>query len=71
MIYILLTWLPAARAWSQSATDALTEAGSGSGGSPQALPVFTAPPLPAGITAVNPGALKRIFAAVQTIKDSS
>jgi hypothetical protein len=70
MIYLLLTWLPAARTWAQSATDALAEAGSGSGVDPQKLPEFTAPPLPDGTVPVSPGALIRIFVAVQTIKDS-
>ena len=70
LIYLLLTWLPAVRAWSQSATDALAEAGEGTGNAPQVLPVFSAPALPAGTSAVNPGARNRIFAAVQTIKDS-
>ena len=34
------------------------------------LPVFTAPALPTGVVAVNPGALNRLFALIQLIKDS-
>ena len=34
------------------------------------LPVFTAPALPTGAAAVNTGALNRIFALVQSLKDS-
>lgn len=70
LIYVLQTWLPAARAWALSTTDAATEAQSGTGSAAQVLPVFTAPPLPTGVTAVAPGALTRIFALVQQIKES-
>ena len=71
LIYLLVSWLPAARAWAQSCTDAIKEAQNGTGGSPQSLPVFTPPAPPSGVVPVNPGALGRIFALVQTIKDSS
>jgi len=70
LIYILQSWLPASRAWSQACTDALTEAQSGTGSSAQVLPVFTAPALPSGVTAVNPGALARTFDLIQRIKES-
>lgn len=70
LAYILLTWLPAVRAWALGCTDALTEAQTGSGNNPQILPVFTAPPLPAGVVPALPGALDRIFQFVQQIKDS-
>jgi hypothetical protein len=70
LAYVLLTWLPAVRAWALGCTDALTEAQTGSGGNPQILPVFTAPLLPAGVSAVNPGALDRLFFFVQQIKDN-
>ena len=64
------TWLAAVRPWSLGCTDAVDEAQNGTGTSPQVLPVFNAPALPTGVTAVNPGALLRILAAVQQIKDS-
>ncbi len=70
LIYILQSWLPAVRAWALGSTGALTEAETGTGNNPQALPVFTAPALPTGVVAVNPGALNRIFDLVQQIKDS-
>jgi len=69
LIYVLQTWLPAGRAWALATTDAAAEAQNGDGTALMALPVFTAPALPAGIVAVNTGALTRIFALVQSIKD--
>ena len=69
LIYLVEMWLPAVRKWAQSCTDVLTAAQSGSGTGAIALPVFTAPPLPTGVTAQAPGSLNRIFALVQTIKD--
>ncbi len=69
LIYVIESWLPALRTWAQSGTDALAEAQSGTGSAAQTLPVFTAPTLPTGVTAVAPGALDRIFAQVQAIKD--
>ena len=71
LIYVLQVWLPAVRNWAQSGTDAANEAQTGAGAAPQVLPVFTTPPLPAGITPVVSGALNRIFALVQQIKDNS
>jgi hypothetical protein len=70
LIYILQFWLPATRKWSLSCTDALAEAQTGTGASAQVLPLFVPPPLPTGTVAVQPGALARIFNAVQSIKDS-
>jgi hypothetical protein len=70
LIYVLQAWLPAVRAWALACTDAAIETQTGSGAGPQALPVFTAPALPAGIVAVNPGALTRLFVLIQQIKDS-
>jgi hypothetical protein len=71
LVYVLGTWLPAARAWNQSCTAAANNAQSGDGSVLCALPAFAAPALPAGVAAVNNGALNRIFALVQTIKDSN
>ena len=42
----------------------------GTGSVAMTLPTFTAPALPAGVTAAAPGALSRIFALVQSIKNS-
>jgi hypothetical protein len=70
LVYVLQGWLSGVRAFSLAATDASTEAQSGTGGAAQVLPVFTAPALPTGVVAVNPGALLRIFALVQIINDS-
>jgi hypothetical protein len=70
LIYILELWLPAVRKWAPSCTDASFEAQFGTGSAVQLLPVFVAPPLPEGVVAVNPGALLRIFALVQDIKNS-
>lgn len=69
LIYVLQLWLPAVRAWALSGTEALAEAQTGVGNSPQILPLFTPPALPIGTAAVNPGALDRIFALVQAIKE--
>lgn len=70
LIYVLGSWLPGVRNFSPACTDAVTLAQSGSGSTPLVLPVFTAPALPAGVIMVNPGALDRIFALVQDIKDA-
>ena len=70
LIYVLQSWLPATRAWSLACTNAAIAAQSGDGADPLALPVFTAPALPTGVTPQAPGALDRVFALIQTIKDS-
>jgi hypothetical protein len=68
LLYVLGTWLPAVRTFGEAATNAAIETQSGTGGAPQTLPTFTAP---AGGTAVNPGALVRVFDLVQTIKGAA
>ena len=70
LVYLLQFWLPASRNWSQAGTNALAEAQTGDGAALMVLPVYVAPPLPAGVAPVNTGALTRIFALVQTIKNS-
>src|SRR5471030_2886746 len=70
LIYVLQSWLPAGRAWALATTDAAADAQSGDGTMLMALPVFAAPALPTGIVPTNTGALDRIFALVQAIKDS-
>jgi hypothetical protein len=47
LIYLLGSWLPAARAWNLACTQAVKEAQTGGGGA-LTLPVFTAPALPSG-----------------------
>ena len=69
LIYLLQAWLPATRNWSITGTNALTEAQSGDGSALMVLPVFVAPALPDGVAPVNTGALNRIFALVQDIKN--
>ena len=66
--YVLGTWLSAVRAFSPSTTDAVEVALSGTGTAPVALPTFTAPPLPAGVTATPPGALNRLFNLIAKMK---
>lgn len=63
-------WLTAARELGPAATAAVDDLFDGAGADPFVLPGFNPPPLPAGVTAVPPGALRRIFAFVQTIKAS-
>lgn len=66
LIYVLGTWLPAVRTFSEACTNASKDAQDGDGSTLMSLPTFTAP---AGGTPVNNGALQRIFSAVQQIRD--
>ena len=66
--YMLELWLPAARTWEKSCTEALRRAESGPAGTTLTLPTFTAPGLPTGVTAQTPASLSRIFALVASIK---
>ena len=70
LIYVLQAWLPAGRAWALAITDAAADSQTGDGTALMVLPVFAAPALPTGIVPTNTGALTRIFALVQAIKDS-
>jgi len=70
LVYLLQAWLPSTRNWSQTGTKAFAEAQTGDGSALMVLPVFVPPPLPAGVVPVNTGALNRIFALVQDIKNS-
>ena len=76
LIYVLGSWLPAVRAWSQACTDAATAAQTGTGAGAMMLPVFTPPALPPAegslppVVPAAPGALGRIFDLVQFIKNS-
>jgi len=69
LIYLMQYWLPSIRTWSVTGTNTLGEAQSGAGSTPMILPVFVAPTLPDATVPVNPGALDRIFALVQNIKN--
>lgn len=62
--YVLGTWLSAVRNFSPSTTDAVDDVLTGSGTGAMVLPTFTAPALPAGVTAALPGTLNRIFALI-------
>ena len=66
--YVLGLWLASVRTFSPSTTDKVDEALTGVGNAPIVLPTFTAPALPSGVTARNPGALTRIFVMVGKIK---
>ena len=63
-------WLTAVREFGPASTAAIEDLLGTSGAADFVLPVFTPPALPAGVVAVPPGALLRIFAFVQTIKAS-
>jgi hypothetical protein len=70
LVYLLQAWLPATRNWSQTGTNTLAEAQTGDGIKLMVLPVYVTPALPNGAVSVNTGALNRIFAQVQDIKNS-
>ncbi len=77
LIYVLGSWLPAARAWVKACTEAARLAQTPDGPELMALPVFAPPPLPAAVVGGDPavvpvaeGALDRIMAVVQTLKDA-
>jgi hypothetical protein len=70
LVYVLQSWLGAVRTFGLTATQSSLLAQSGEGSAALVLPGFTTPALPASLTPQNPGALDRIFALVQQIKDS-
>lgn len=69
-IYVMGIWLTAVRDFGPAATSAMDLLLTGSGPAPVALPVFTPPPLPAGVAPVPPGALNLIFSLVNIINSS-
>ena len=69
--YVLGSWLSGVRAFSPSTTDAVDDVLTGTGTGAIVLPSFTAPALPAGVTATPPGTLTRIFALVAKMKLSA
>jgi hypothetical protein len=68
--YVLGAWLPELRSFNKAGTDAGIELQTGQGSAVQTLPTFSVPAPPAGVSAVTPGALDRIFALVKIIKAS-
>ena len=71
LAYGLGGWIVAVREHATAATSSLKTLNTGTGSADFAFPVIQLPPaptLPAGITAVKPGALQRIFDLAQTIK---
>lgn len=69
VIYVLGSWLPAVRAWQKSCTEAANAAQYLSGEATLALPVFTPPTLPPGVTPRASGAVYRIFDLTQELKE--
>jgi hypothetical protein len=69
--YVLGTWLSAVRNFSPSTTDAVDDVLTGGGTAAMVLPTFTAPALPAGVTAALPGTLTRIFGLIAKMKLSA
>lgn len=70
LVYVLGSWLPAARAWALSCTDTAKDAQDGDGVALSSLLPFTPPALPAGVVAVKTGALVRLFALVGKLKEA-
>ncbi len=69
--YVLGLWLTDVRSFTPATTDAVDEALSGTGASAIAMPAFTPPTPPAGVTAQPPGLLTRLFALVAKCKLAS
>jgi len=69
--YVVGDWLTAVRTHGTAATAGIEVLFTGTGVDPYVLPGFTAPVLPVGVVPVPPGALDRIFAYVQIIKNSA
>ena len=66
--YALGAWRTYMKESGPGATGQLETLRFGTGGTPFVLPAFAPPAPPAGLTAVLPGALSRIFKYVQAIK---
>jgi hypothetical protein len=69
LIYVINSWLNSVRAFAPACTEAVEDTLTGTGTDPFILPVFIPPVLPAGVAPVPAGALSRIFAQVQIIKN--
>lgn len=68
--HVIGDWRATAQHFADTITDAVTETHEGTGAAVQVLPVFTAPALPAGVVAVLPGAIERLFRLVKDIKNA-
>ncbi len=68
--FVIGIWRTQAQEFGRTISGAVEEALSGTGTSAQVLPTYTAATLPAGVVAVNPGALERLFRFVRDIKNS-
>ena len=71
LVYVLASWLSDTRTWALGCTTAANAAQTGDGTTLSVLPVFTPPTPPTGVVPVNTGALNRILALAQIIRDSS
>ncbi|HBJ86382.1 MAG TPA: hypothetical protein DDZ88_21505 [Verrucomicrobiales bacterium] len=68
--YVIGDWRINAQGFADTVTDAVAETHEGTGAAVQVLPVFTVPALPAGVVAVLPGAVERLFRLVKDIKNA-
>lgn len=68
LAYVIGPWRTELRRIAPAGTSAIEDAQTGTGGDPMQLPVYQLPPLPEGVVPRPPGALKRLFKLVFTIK---
>jgi hypothetical protein len=68
LAYVLGPWRTELRTLAPAGTAAIEQAQTGAGHAPMELPVYQLPPLPDGVVPCPPGALKRLFKLVRTIK---
>lgn len=69
LVYVLISYLPATRAWTTACTAAAQQAQTGTGGI-LVLPIFSPPVLSAGVTPRAEGALNRLFDFVAQLKSN-
>ena len=70
-IYVLSQWLSAVRAFGPASTEAVDALLGGTGAGAMVLPAFTVPAPPAGVAAVPPGSLTRLFDLIREIKEAN
>ncbi|MCX6858197.1 MAG: hypothetical protein NTV80_25220 [Verrucomicrobia bacterium] len=68
LVYVVGAWRTELRSIAPAGTSAIEHAQTGKGNDPMQLPEYHLPPLPAGVVPRAPGALKRLFKLVHTIK---
>lgn len=68
--FVIGLWRVSAQSFADAISDAIEETHDGTGTAVQVLPVFTLPALPAGVVAVLPGALGRVFRLVKDAKNA-